>query len=229
MFRSVTPPLPSKDHIDQCERLIKKHNDTLLTMSSDIQEYFSKALLQFAKSSPKELHPIYNGFIKSGVKFASSFVGFLKKLSPQLATISDLENKYAVLSDRFSEYQNDIKSVRDEETPENIEKEKKDLLAFVEQFQKFNTDSNVFLPCFLMLYISCCTQLSQDTTAFLNEINSLIKSYKPIEKSKEEKEVEDLIAKLETELQQYNEKQAQLQQQAITANQTQKVQENPEK
>lgn len=209
MFRSVTPPIPDSDHIDQMDKLIRKQNDTMVTISSDIQDYFSKAIFQIAKSSPKELTPIYDGFIKSGVKFANSFVAFMKKLSPTLGTVTDLQSKYEHLSRIFAQYQDSIKAVRDEETPENIEKEKKDLLKFAEEFKQFNSDSNVFLPCFLALYISCCTQLSADSAAFVKELIALIDGFKPIEKTKEEIKIEELIQKLEVEVKQFNEKAAQ--------------------
>lgn len=204
----VLPPLPKHDYLHQLEKAIKKQNDVMSDISSDIKEYFAKALYSFAKSSPEELDPIYESFINSGVKFANSFSLFVKKIQPTLNSIDELEDKFALAAKKFSQYQDDVKDVRSEPTPENIEKEKNDLLTFVEEFQKSNSESNSLLPCFLVLYIASCTALADEANTFVEEITSQVEQFKKPEKTKEEIELEETIKQLELDVQKLNEQKA---------------------
>lgn len=208
MLKSVVPPLPKPEHLPRLEKAIKKQNEALENVSSDLHDYFAKSFFAFAKSSSEELRPIYERFVNSGARFANSFSTFVKKIVPTINSIKDLEDKFSHTQKLFNQYQDDIKDVRNEETLENIEQEKEHLLKFVEEFQKTNTESNSLLPCFLVLYTASCTALSTDASEFCQEITEIVEGYKKLDTSKEEQELADTIKGLEAELQEYNEKKA---------------------
>ena len=53
---------------------------------------------------------------------------------------------------------------------------------------------------FLAIYVTSAEQLSNDTNEFLKSITSQIEAFRPIEQTKEEKDLDILIAKLEKEV-----------------------------
>lgn len=200
LFRPTVTPIPDCDHVRSANNGIRQHVFAINDASSDIADFFKKSLFKFAQTSPEELAPIYNKFIQSGVKYAASFGQFVKKFGPVLKSGADLQEKYNTLYAQFSKYTDDVKEVRNEETKENIEKEKADLLEFVKKFNEFNTDSNSFMVSFLAIYVTSAEQLSNDTNEFLKSITSQIEAFRPIEQTKEEKDLDILIAKLEKEV-----------------------------
>ena len=200
MFKFGLPPIPNDDHVKAFSKTFSQHKKSIDEIETDLNNYYQKSLLSFSKSTIEELQPIYENFIKSGVKFASSFGSFIQKFLPILKSASDLETKYSLMKQAFSNYIDSIKNVRSEETEENIENEKKNLLDFVEKFTRFNTDSNSLSVCFLMLYVASITQLSYDSSAFLQSLTKLIEGLPQITISKEEAEVDEIIIQLEKEI-----------------------------
>ena len=209
MFKLGLPPIPNDDHVKSFSKSFSKHKQAIDDIENDLKNYYQKCLFSFSQSTIEELQPVYEKLIQSGVKFAESFGSFIQKFLPILKSASDLETKYSLMKQAFSNYVDNIRDFRNEETKENYEKEEKSLLDFVEKFTRFNTDSNSLSVCFLMLYVASITQLSYDASAFLQSLTKLIENLPQIEKSKEEAEVDQMIEQLEKEI---AEKKARIQQ-----------------
>ena len=200
MFSPINATIPTITHVKGFEKSVTKHADALRDLESDLKNYFEKSLFSFSEAAPEELKPIYNKFIECGVSFASSFGSFIQKFEPILKSAKDLETKHTLVKDAFSEYLDSIKNVRNEETKENIDIEEKKLLDFVSKFTEFNNDSNSLNMCFLMLYSACASQLSYDTSSFLKILTKQIETMKPVDMTKEEIELNGVIAELEQEI-----------------------------
>ena len=200
MFSPINATIPTVTHVKGFEKSVTRHAEALRDVESDLKNYFEKSLFSFSETAPEELKPIYSKFIECGISFASSFGSFIQKFEPILKSAKDLETKHALMKDAFSEYLDSIKNVRSEETKENIEIEEKKLLDFVSKYSEFNNDSNSLNMCFLMLYSACASQLSYDTSSFLKTLTKQIESMKPIDMTKEEIELNGVIAELEQEI-----------------------------
>ena len=200
LFRAPVQQIPSNDHIRLIDSNIRDHVSAMSDIQSDLKDFFQRSLYKYSQTSPEDLKPIYTKFIQSGVKYAVSFGKFIKKFSPTLKTISNLEQKYEIVSRQFSLYCDDVKAVRNDELPAIVEEEKRDLLRFVKSFTEYNNDSNSFLVCFLALYVMSINQLAADTQLFLQSITQQIEEFQPAGETKEEKDLDKLISKLEKEV-----------------------------
>ena len=218
--------IPGNDHIRYMDVNLRDHVSALNDVQSDFKDFFQRSLAKYAQTTPEELKPIYTKFIESGNKFAVSFGKFIKKFSSQIKNVTLLDQKYEIVKREFGNYCDDVKAIRTEETPALVEQEKKDLLRFVKSFTEYNNDSNAFISSFLLLYVNSINQLSADTEAFLQAITAQIESFTPLETTKEEKNLDSLIQKLEKEVQMQNKKVTKPEQ-AEQSNQTDNKQINP--
>lgn len=200
MKSRLTPPVHEVKYASQMKSLLIKHLKGMKSVSEEIDVFVTKTLTYVSESAPEFVKPLYETFSTMELELSKSFKSFCEKLEPILKSTDSILDRREAVRLALREYQDKLWNVRKTEDESTIEEEKNALLKFADQLENLNKDSNNFVLAFLTLYAACAAQMILDLKPMNDTISAIGSNPDAGEPTKEEQELDELIAELEKEV-----------------------------
>lgn len=200
MKSRLTPPVHEVKYAAQMKSLLVKHLKGIKSVAEEIDIFVAKTLTYVSESAPEFVKPLYETFGTMEIELSKSFKSFCEKLEPILKSTDSILDRREAARLALKDYQDKLWNVRRTEDEATIEEEKNALLKFSDELENLNKDSNNFVLAFLSLYAACSAQMILDLKPMNDTISAIGSNPEVGETTKEEQELDELIAELEKEV-----------------------------